>query len=79
MPVTSDGEIVLTRDKSSGRVHRRMRLGDGLATLEGDNLDEAGAYEVLVTLANVDPADLCRNCFPAGAARPGGTARDLES
>lgn len=60
----SEGEVIFTRDKSSGHVHKRIRLGDGLATLEGDNLDEAGLYVVLDTLADVDPADLCRNCFP---------------
>jgi len=59
-----EGEVVFTRDRSSGRVHRRIRLGDGLATLEGDNLDEAGLYDVLETLADSDPDDLCRNCFP---------------
>ena len=59
-----EGEIVLTRDRSSGHVHKRVRLGSGLATLEGDNLDEAGACEVLDTLADVDPADLCQRCFP---------------
>jgi hypothetical protein len=56
--------IVFTRDKSSGRVHKRAQVGDGLATLEGDNLDEAGAYEILDTLADTDPDDLCSNCFP---------------
>jgi len=61
---TVEGEIVLTRDKSSGHVHKRVRLGDHLATLEGDNLDDSGAYDVLETLADVEPADLCRNCFP---------------
>jgi hypothetical protein len=60
----SEGTIVYTRDKSSGRIHKRIQLGDGLATLEGDNLDEAGAYEILGTLANSDPDDLCSNCFP---------------
>jgi hypothetical protein len=58
-----DGQIVLTRDRSSGHVHKRVRLGSGLATLEGDNLDESGLYDVLATLADVDPADLCRHCF----------------
>ena len=61
---TVEGEVVFTRDKSTGRVHKRVKIGDGLATLEGDNLDEAGAYEILYTLADTDPADLCRNCFP---------------
>jgi hypothetical protein len=59
-----EGEVVFTRDRSSGRVHKRIRLGDHLATLEGDNLDEAGLYDVLETLANSDPDDLCHNCFP---------------
>jgi hypothetical protein len=61
---TVEGAVILTRDKSSGHVHKRVQVGNGLATLEGDNLDEAGAYEVLASLADVDPADLCRNCFP---------------
>ena len=61
-----DGEIVLTRDRSSGRIHKRVRLGDGLATFEADNLelDEAGLYDVLFSLADADPADLCKRCFP---------------
>lgn len=59
-----DGQIVLTRDKSSGRVHKRVNLGDGLATLEGDNLDDAGQYEIISDLTDTDPLDLCRNCFP---------------
>ena len=61
---TVEGDLVFTRDKSSGQIHKRIRLGTGLATLEGDNLDEAGAYEVLDTLAEVDPSDLCERCFP---------------
>jgi hypothetical protein len=60
----TDGEIVLTRDRSSGHVHKRVRLGNGLATLEGDNLDESGLYDILDSLADVDPADLCKHCFP---------------
>jgi len=61
----NEGEIVYTRDRSSGHVHKRVRLGDHLATIEGDNLDDAGQYDVLETLADVDPSDLCRNCFPS--------------
>lgn len=64
----SEGTIVYTRDKSSGRIHKRIQLGDGLATLEGDNLDEAGACEILATLADSDPDDLCANCFRTGDA-----------
>lgn len=67
---TVEGKIVFTRDKSSGRVHKRVQIGNGLATLEGDNLDEAGLYEILDTLANTDPGDLCRNCFPRYADQP---------
>jgi hypothetical protein len=63
---TVEGEIVLTRDKSSGHVHQRVRLGDSLATLEGDNLDEAGQYEIIENLDGIPAADLCRNCFPVG-------------
>ena len=61
-----DGDIILTRDRSSGRIHRRVRLeGEReLRTAEGDNLDEAGAYDVLDSLDDTDPADLCERCFP---------------
>lgn len=67
----SDGEIVFTRDLSSGRVHKRVRLGAGLASLEADNLelDEAGAYEVLPSTEGIEDDDLCRRCF--GAERAG--------
>jgi hypothetical protein len=61
----TDGDVILTRDKSSGRVHKRLHLGNGLATLEGDNLEEAeaGAYEVIATIEGIEPDDLCRRCF----------------
>lgn len=59
----ADGEVILTRDVSSGTVHKRVTLGDGLATLEGDNLDDAGEYEVIEALEESDYAHLCRNCF----------------
>lgn len=69
--MTIEGEIVFTRDKSTGRIHKRVWLGEGpvplgaaLSTFEGDNLDEAGLFDVLVTLADSDPADLCQRCFP---------------
>lgn len=61
-----EGEIVYTRDRSSGRIHKRVRVGDGLTTFEGDNLDEAGMSDELATLADVDPSDLCQRCFPPG-------------
>lgn len=64
------GDDVLTRDVSSGRIHRRIRIGDNLATMEGCNLDQAGAYTVVGAdaLANAEPGELCERCFkPIGA------------
>lgn len=58
---------VLTRDLSSGRIHRRLQGKSGkLYTLEADNLDDAGAYEVVTAddLANAEPDGLCLRCFP---------------
>ena len=59
-------EEVLTRDVSSGKVHKRYRTESGeLATLEGDNLDQAGAYEVISAEQLADSAaELCERCFP---------------
>lgn len=65
-----DGEVFLTRDKSSGRVHKRVTLGTGLASLEGDNLDQAGEYEVIPSLDGVAPDDLCRHCFKPDYTEP---------
>lgn len=59
---------VYTRDSSSGKVHRRIQTESGeLMSFESDNLDDAGAYEVIdaLQLADVDPAALCERCFPA--------------
>ena len=60
------GDDVLTRDISSGRIHRRIRVGDLLASIEQDNLDDAGAYEVIdyEQLTTAEPSQLCENCFP---------------
>ena len=55
---------VLTRDLTSGRIHRRIAVPGGYATLEGDNLDEAGEFEVITTLDNAEKGDLCERCFP---------------
>ena len=54
---------VLTRDLSSGKVHRRDADG---RTFEGDNLDAAGAFEVITAeqLAEVEAGELCERCFP---------------
>ena len=60
-------EEVLTRDLSSGRIHRRYPTPSGdLATIEADNLDAAGEYEVITSddLANAEPGELCTRCFP---------------
>lgn len=60
------GDDVLTRDLSSGRIHRRIRVGDNLYTAEADNLDQAGEYEVVTAdvLDTVEPGELCLRCFP---------------
>ncbi len=59
-------EEVLTRDYSSGKIHRRVVIGTGLASLEADNLDDAGEYEIITpdALDTAEPGDLCARCFP---------------
>lgn len=67
------GDIILTRDRSSGRIHKRVRIGKGLATLEQCQADQSGAYEILFELPeNVSPKALCRRCFaePVDPVRP---------
>ena len=68
-------EEVVTRDISSGRLHRQTLREDGrLAALEGCNLDDAGAAEILTpeeaakALELAEPWALCRNDFPDNAA-----------
>lgn len=60
-------EQVFTRDRSSGKLHRRYRTPDGsLASVEADNLDDAGVYDI-VDASVVEAADqgqLCERCFP---------------
>ncbi len=60
------GDDVLTRDISSGRIHRRIRVGNNFYTAEADNLDQAGEFEVIGAdeLANAEPDQLCLRCFP---------------
>ena len=57
---------VITRDLSSGRIHRRVQVPGGYASLEADNLDTAGEFEVITAeqFADVGPGDLCERCFP---------------
>lgn len=61
-------DTVLTRDISSGRIHRRLLVNDRLVPYggESDNLDDAGKYEVINAedLANAEPDQLCLRCFP---------------
>ncbi len=59
-------DSVLTRDLSSGRIHRRTVVGDALQSFEQDNLDAAGNYEVITAeqLADAEPGELCERCFP---------------
>jgi hypothetical protein len=60
-------DTILTRDLSSGRIHKRYLTESGaLASLEGCNLDEAGDYEVITDedLENAAIAQLCANDFP---------------
>ena len=63
---TIEGETLLTRDKSSGRVHGRIRVPGQtvLRTFESCNLDTAGEYEVIGSVEDVEPDALCRRCFP---------------
>jgi methylmalonyl-CoA mutase cobalamin-binding subunit len=60
-------DAVLTRDYRSGKVHRRyVTEGGALASLEADNLDDAGPYEIIDPDAqhNAAAADMCQRCFP---------------
>jgi hypothetical protein len=64
-------EVVYIRDRSSGRVHQRVRLGPGqpLQSFEADNADAAGEFDE-ITEAEVADADrdaLCARCFPLEA------------
>lgn len=64
--VTVTGEVVLTRDRSSGMVHRRLRIGESgmLWAAEPCDCDQAGAYEVIGSTDDVEPDRLCQRCFP---------------
>lgn len=56
---------VITRDKSSGRYHRRMSVNGRLYVDERCNLDQAGAYDTLKKIpGDADVKDLCGHCFP---------------
>ncbi len=67
-------DSVLTRDLTSGKIHRRTLVGDELQSFEADNLDASGKYEVITAeqLADAEPGELCERCFP-----PVASAEDL--
>ena len=54
---------VYTRDLSSGRVHRRVLVEGKYMSLEADNLDDAGEFEVIESIDGAEPGDLCERCF----------------
>lgn len=66
--MSAEGDIVLTRDISSGRIHKRQWAGGRLIPYGGeqDNLDDAGKWEAATAddLANAEPGELCIRCFP---------------
>ena len=69
----ADGDVILTRDKSSGKIHKRVVVGSELATLEADNLDQSGAFSVIGPEGEIDltdflPEELCERCFAAVGA-----------
>lgn len=71
---------VLTRDTSSGRIHRRTLVNGHLQSFEADNLDAAGEFEVVAgsdVLADAQPGELCRRCFPDIPATPGDEPLDV--
>lgn len=64
----SDATVVIVRDRSSGRIHKRFRIAGQaeLAAFEADNADEAGlADEITQTeVADASPDAFCQRCFP---------------
>jgi hypothetical protein len=61
----TDGDVVLSLDESSGRVHKRVRLASGYATLEGCNADQSGDWRLISEeeLAVLAVGARCRRCF----------------
>lgn len=59
-------DYVITRDLSSGRAHKRIPSGNGYMTHEADNLDAAGAFEVITEeqLLELAPDFVCKRCWP---------------
>ena len=62
----NDVAVVLIRDRSSGRVHRRVKMADrpGLMSFERCQADQAGAFDVIPDLSDVsDEHQFCTVCF----------------
>ncbi len=66
------GEIILTRDRSSGRVHKRMHDGDRMLADERCQTDQSGAFEIIEAdaLAECEPGALCLFCFSRADDEP---------
>lgn len=54
---------IYTRDLTSGKIHRRVLINGNYASLEADNLDDAGEFEVIESIDNAEPENLCQRCF----------------
>lgn len=62
----NDTEVVLVRVRSSGKIHRRVRLADrpGYLSFEACNLDDAAEIDVIPDLSDVaDEHQFCVTCF----------------
>lgn len=61
-----DVERTFTRDRSSGRIHLRLKVNGVLQSAESDNLDAAGDFDVVdeSVLETAEPGQLCERCFP---------------
>lgn len=56
---------IITRDRSSGKHHLRFVINGHTYANEQDNLDDAGAYDVVPELPeDIDSAKFCKRCFP---------------
>lgn len=58
--------VVLIQDRSSGKIHRRVRIDGipGLMSYEADNADSAAIFDVIPDLSRAsDEMDLCNRCF----------------
>lgn len=65
---TIEGDEVLTKDRSTGRIHKRIQLTGTkeLLTFEGDNLDVSGEFDIIESASDADESALCHRCFPDG-------------